>query len=106
MTSQKKQEIRNAFLPLNTQGTRSSITAHTAGTHDTSFNILLKACTHKLLLYKHSRSGDDEAWGNDISEQTQRVLENIKIVLHGLGLTLNNVVKPTVFLKTMKTSPA
>ena len=40
--------------------------------------------------------------GNDISQQTQRVLENIKIVLHGLGLTLNNVVKTTVFLKTME----
>jgi 2-iminobutanoate/2-iminopropanoate deaminase len=40
--------------------------------------------------------------GSDISEQTQRVLENIKLVLHGLGLTLNNVVKTTVFLKTME----
>ncbi|MFK7848046.1 MAG: RidA family protein [Rhodothermales bacterium] len=39
--------------------------------------------------------------GDNIEEQTQRVFKNIKIVLEGLGLTLNNVVKTTVFLKSM-----
>ncbi len=39
--------------------------------------------------------------GTTIDEQTQRVFENIKIVLHGLGLSLDDVVKTTVFLKSM-----
>ncbi len=39
--------------------------------------------------------------GDDIGEQTQRVLENIGIVLQGLGLSFSDVVKTTVFLKTM-----
>ena len=39
--------------------------------------------------------------GDNIQEQTRRVFENIKIVLDGLGLSLDNVVKTTVFLKTM-----
>ncbi|MGA2750342.1 MAG: Rid family detoxifying hydrolase [Verrucomicrobiota bacterium] len=34
----------------------------------------------------------------DIRAQTQRVLENIKIILHDQGLTLANVVKTTVFM--------
>lgn len=37
--------------------------------------------------------------GSTIEEQTTRVLENISIVLDGLGLTLKNIVKTTVFLK-------
>ena len=36
-----------------------------------------------------------------ISDQTQRVLDNIAVVLGGLGLTLQDVVKTTVFLKDM-----
>ncbi len=40
--------------------------------------------------------------GDDITGQTRRVFENIKIVLEGLGLTFNDVVKTTVFLKTME----
>jgi 2-iminobutanoate/2-iminopropanoate deaminase len=39
--------------------------------------------------------------GSTIQEQTERVLQNISIVLGGLGLTLANIVKTTVFLKTM-----
>ncbi len=39
--------------------------------------------------------------GETIEEQTERVLQNINIVLNGLGLTLQNVVKTTVFLKDM-----
>ncbi len=39
--------------------------------------------------------------GQDIAEQTRRVLENLKIVLAGVGLTLNDGAKTTVFLKTM-----
>lgn len=34
-----------------------------------------------------------------IEEQTTRVVENLKAVLEGAGLTLENVVKTTVFLK-------
>ncbi|MFT5141978.1 MAG: 2-iminobutanoate/2-iminopropanoate deaminase [Rhodothermales bacterium] len=39
--------------------------------------------------------------GDDIAAQTERVLDNIEVVLGGLGLTLLNVVKTTVFLKDM-----
>ncbi len=39
--------------------------------------------------------------GTTIEEQTERVLKNLNIVLGGLGLSLQNVVKTTVFLKSM-----
>jgi 2-iminobutanoate/2-iminopropanoate deaminase len=37
----------------------------------------------------------------DIKEQTKRVLENIKAVLEGAGLTLDHVVKVGVFLRNI-----
>jgi len=37
----------------------------------------------------------------DIQAQCARVLENLKIVLDAAGLTLNDLVKTTVFLKDM-----
>lgn len=39
--------------------------------------------------------------GNTIEEQTQRVIDNLSIVLSGVGLSLTDVVKTTVFLKSM-----
>jgi 2-iminobutanoate/2-iminopropanoate deaminase len=39
--------------------------------------------------------------GTTVGEQTERVLENLTIVLNGMGLSLQNVVKTTVFLKDM-----
>ena len=39
--------------------------------------------------------------GTDIGEQTEQVLTNIAIVLGGLGLSLKDVAKTTVFLKNM-----
>jgi len=39
--------------------------------------------------------------GTSIEEQTERVLKNLSIVLEGLGLSLQNIVKTTVFLKSM-----
>ena len=39
--------------------------------------------------------------GTTIEVQTKRVLENLSIVLAGVDLTLNNVVKTTVYLKEM-----
>ena len=42
-----------------------------------------------------------EIVGNDIQAQTKRVLQNLSVVLDGLGLSLQNVVKTTVFLKDM-----
>ncbi|MBT3315107.1 MAG: hypothetical protein HN390_10890 [Anaerolineae bacterium] len=39
--------------------------------------------------------------GTTIEEQTERVLQNLGIVLGGLGLTLQSIVKTTVFLKSM-----
>ncbi len=40
--------------------------------------------------------------GTTIEEQTERVLQNLGIVLGGLGLSLQNIVKTTVFLKSME----
>jgi 2-iminobutanoate/2-iminopropanoate deaminase len=37
--------------------------------------------------------------GPDIRQQTQRVMENLKTVLEASGVSLNHVVKTTVFLK-------
>ena len=42
-----------------------------------------------------------ELVGSDIQQQTERVLMNLSIVLEGMGLSLQNVVKTTVFLKDM-----
>jgi 2-iminobutanoate/2-iminopropanoate deaminase len=39
--------------------------------------------------------------GDDIETQTRQVLRNLEIVLNEAGLTLQNVVKTTVFLKRM-----
>lgn len=39
--------------------------------------------------------------GTTIEEQTKRVLDNISIVLSEMGLSLKNIVKTTVFLKSM-----
>ncbi len=39
--------------------------------------------------------------GSDIRQQTERVLVNVSIVLQGMGLSLQDVVKTTVFLKNM-----
>ena len=39
--------------------------------------------------------------GADIGEQTEQALNNLTNVLNGLGLSLQNVVKTTVFLKSM-----
>jgi 2-iminobutanoate/2-iminopropanoate deaminase len=40
--------------------------------------------------------------GTSIEEQTRRVLENLSIVLVGVGLTLQHIVKTTVYLKDME----
>jgi len=42
-----------------------------------------------------------ELVGNNIKNQTRQVLTNIQIVLKGLGLSLQNIVKTTVYLKSM-----
>lgn len=39
--------------------------------------------------------------GTTIEEQTRRVLDNLSIVLSDAGLSLNNVVKTTVYIKNM-----
>lgn len=39
--------------------------------------------------------------GSNVTEQAQRVIDNIKLLLSAEGLTLKNVVKSTVFLTTM-----
>ena len=39
--------------------------------------------------------------GANIEEQTERVFDNITIVLEAMGLSLKNIVKCNVFLKSM-----
>lgn len=39
--------------------------------------------------------------GPDIRQQTERVLENLKVILEASGVSLSHVVKTTVFLKDM-----
>jgi 2-iminobutanoate/2-iminopropanoate deaminase len=39
--------------------------------------------------------------GADVRQQTERVLENLKGILEASGVSLNHVVKTTVFLKDM-----
>lgn len=43
-----------------------------------------------------------ELVGKDIKQQTERALQNLAVVLKGLGLSLGNIVKTTVYLKDMK----
>lgn len=42
-----------------------------------------------------------ELVGKDIKQQTERALQNLAIVLDGLGLSLGDIVKTTVYLKDM-----
>ena len=42
-----------------------------------------------------------EIVGDDICAQTERVLQNLGLVLAGLDMDLNNVAKTTVYLKDM-----
>jgi 2-iminobutanoate/2-iminopropanoate deaminase len=39
--------------------------------------------------------------GSDIQTQTRQALTNLNIVLEGMGLSLHNIAKTTVFLKDM-----
>ncbi|MGY0692758.1 RidA family protein [Virgibacillus sp. FSP13] len=41
----------------------------------------------------------------DIVKQTDQVMNNIKAVLQSEGLTLNNIVKTTIFIKDMNEFP-
>jgi len=44
--------------------------------------------------------------GTEVRQQTERVLENLKAILEAAGVSLNHVVKTTVFLKDMNDFPA
>jgi 2-iminobutanoate/2-iminopropanoate deaminase len=43
----------------------------------------------------------NEFVGSEVRQQTERVLENLKAILEASGVSLNQVVKTTVFLKDM-----
>ena len=57
------------------------------------------------LIYTSGQVPIDPATGNlvegGISEQTERVCENLRAVLNAVDLTLTDVVKTTVFLQNM-----
>jgi 2-iminobutanoate/2-iminopropanoate deaminase len=42
-----------------------------------------------------------ELVGSNTGEQTERVFENLRAILRGAGLTLDDIVKTTVYLATM-----
>jgi len=42
-----------------------------------------------------------EMVGTDVTQQTERVLENLKAIVEASGTQLNHVVKTTVYLKNM-----
>jgi len=44
--------------------------------------------------------------GTEVRQQTERVLENLKAILEAAGVSLDHVVKTTVFLKDMNDFPA
>ena len=52
----------------------------------------------------HPQSG--EMIGNDVRQQTERALENVKGIVEAAGSNLNHIVKTTVFLKDMNDFPA
>jgi 2-iminobutanoate/2-iminopropanoate deaminase len=43
----------------------------------------------------------NEFVGSDVSQQTERVMENLKAILEASGVSLHHVVKTTVFLKDL-----
>jgi 2-iminobutanoate/2-iminopropanoate deaminase len=43
-----------------------------------------------------------ELKGSDVKEQTEQVFHNLRAILRGAGLTLDDVVKTTVFLVDMQ----
>lgn len=42
-----------------------------------------------------------EIVGSDVRQQAQQVMENLKAILEASGVSLNHVVKTTIFLKDM-----
>ena len=46
-------------------------------------------------------SDPDAAFPDNIAAQTERVLENVKIILEDQGLSFANIVKTTVFMKDL-----
>lgn len=43
-----------------------------------------------------------EIFGNNISEQTEMVMKNLGAILENAGITYDNVIKTTCFLKNME----
>lgn len=43
---------------------------------------------------------------SDIKKQTERIMENIKAILEEAGLSLNHVIKTTIYLKDINDFPA
>ncbi len=58
------------------------------------------------LIYTSGQVALDPATGNlidgGVTEQTERVCENLRAVLNAVDLTLTDVIKTTVFLKNME----
>lgn len=43
-----------------------------------------------------------ELLSGDVSKQTHQIMKNIKSILNEIGLSLENIVKTTIFLKNIK----
>lgn len=46
--------------------------------------------------------GSGEVVGDDVTEQTERTLDNVAAILEAADTSLNNVVKSTVFVRDMR----
>jgi len=61
------------------------------------------------LIFVSGQGGVDPKTGKvmkgDIRNQTKQALENVRAILNTVGLTLDNVVKVTVFLRDIKFFP-
>jgi enamine deaminase RidA (YjgF/YER057c/UK114 family) len=64
--------------------------------------VFISGCTPSPLYHQHPHVPEEHVIPDDISEQTRRALESVKMVLDASGLTFRNVVKVTKYLTDMR----
>ena len=65
------------------------------------YKIIIRKHPHNDCIVQIFRPRHREFVPGGITEQTRQVLTNIKAILEAAGLTMDNVVKTTVFLQSM-----
>lgn len=79
--------------PINVEGAPPAVGPYS---HAVRTEGTLHFCSGQIPL-----TADGQIISGDVAAQTEQVFANIKTVLAGMGLTLENVVKTTVFLSDM-----